>query len=312
MRRRDFIKLGSAGIAGAAMGNFSAVNAASEAEASDLYRTAGTLKKGFMLGTFPSGSELSLLHKFRMLRNAGFDGVEPGSGLNRSKVLEAKKATGLEIPSVVVSTHWSQPLSSPDPLVQEAGLRGLKVALHDANEYGAGCVLLVPGRVTAEVSYEDVYRRSQHAIRKVVPLAEELGVIIAIENVWNQFLLSPMEAVRYIDEFDSPYVGWYFDTGNIITYGWAHQWIRILGERIVMVHIKEFSRKKRDQEGLWKGFDVNYLEGDNDWPEIMKALGEVGYSGYGIAEPPYQEKGISDEVWLRDYIAGRMGKIFAM
>ncbi len=311
MKRRDFIKLGSAGLAGAAIGGM-ALQPSRSVQAANTPATGEKLKKGFMLDTFPKSSERSILQKFQMLRDAGFDGIEPGSGLSRSEVLDAKEATGLEIPSVVVSTHWKYPLSSPDASVRKQGLDGLKTALHDAHTFGAGCVLFVPGRVTEEVGYDEVYRRSQEEIRKVIPLAEELDVIIAIENVWNQFLLSPMEAARYIDEFDSPYIRWYFDVGNIINYGWAHQWIRILGNRIEKIHIKEFSRKKRDQEGLWKGFSVNYLEGDNNWPEIMKALRETGYSGYGIAEPPYQPKGVSDEVWLRDYIAGRMDKIFAM
>lgn len=311
MKRRDFIKLGSAGLAGTVVGGV-AIHPKKDIKAKGRKTVRKTLKKGFMLDTFPSGSGRSLLQKFQMLRAAGFDGVEPGSGLNRAEVLEAQDATGLDIPSVVVSTHWQHLLSSPDPAVREKGLEGLKTALRDAHTFGAECVLFVPGRVTGEVAYDEVYRRSQEEIRKVIPLAEALDVTIAIENVWNQFLLSPMEAARYVDEFESPYIRWYFDIGNIINYGWAHQWIRILGDRIARIHIKEYSRKKRDQEGLWRGFNVNLLEGDNNWPEIMKALQETGYSGYAIAEPPYQPEDVSDEVWLRDYIAGRMDKILAM
>lgn len=313
MKRKDFLKLGSAGLAGAAMTPL-AIPHRPHYKANPISRpqTGETLKKGFMLGTFPSNNDLSLLQKFKMIQRAGFDGVEPESGLDRPEVLRAKEETGLEIPSVVVSTHWSQPLTSPDPSVREAGLNGLKTALHDADAFGAQCILLVPGVVNSEVSYDTVYRRSQQQIRKVLPLAEELGITIAIENVWNHFLLSPMEAARYVDEFESPSVGWYFDIGNIINYGWPEHWIRILGERIAMIHIKEFSRQKRNDEGLWRGFNVNYREGDNNWPEIMKALRETGYSGYGIAEPPYRPEGVSTEEWLRNYIAGRMDEIFAM
>ena len=109
---------------------------------------------------------------------------------------------------------------------------------------------------------------------------------IAIENVWNHFLLSPLEAARYVDEFNSPWVGWHFDVGNVITYGWPEQWIRVLGKRIQKLHIKEFSREKANKEGLWKGFDVAFLKGDNNWPAVMKALDEIGYDGWGIAEQP--------------------------
>lgn len=268
-------------------------------------------KKAFMLGTFTPdpARELSLLAKFKMLQEAGFDGVEPPSGLNRDEVLRACEAAGLEVPSVVVSTHWSHPLSDPDPAVREKGLAGLRTALEDAKVYGSHSVLLVPGIVRPDVSYDEVYRRSQREIRKVIPLAEELGVTIAIENVWNDFLLSPLEAARYVDELESARVGWHFDVGNIINYGWPAHWIRILGERIAMVHIKEFSRTKRNEEGLWAGFRVNLLEGENDWPEVVKALREVGYEGYAIAEPAYRPPGVDDEVWLKEYIADRIDQI---
>jgi L-ribulose-5-phosphate 3-epimerase len=139
-----------------------------------------------------------------------------------------------------------------------------------------------------------------------VPLAEELGVKIAIENVWNQFLLSPLEAARYVDEFNSPAVGWHFDVGNVLNIGWPEQWIAVLGKRIQKLHIKEFSRKRRDNEGLWKGFEVPLGEGDNNWPAIMKALDEIGYNGWGIAE---QDSPNTLEA-LKD-ISQRMSKIFA-
>lgn len=311
MKRKDFIKIGSAGLAGITMGNLSAgPKPAYGSVIND--SSAGPSKKGFMLGTFPSRNDYSIRQQFQMLRDAGFDGAEPGSGLDRSEVLEAKEETGLEIPSVVVSTHWAHPLSSRDPNVRHMGLEEIRVAIQDAYEYGSKCILLVPGRVTEQISYDEVYTRSRAEIQKVVPMAEELGVTIAIENVWNQFLLSPLEAARYVDEFESDHVGWYFDIGNVINYGWPEHWIRILRERIVMIHVKEFSREKRDDEGLRRGFAVNYLEGDNNWPEIMKALREVGYSGYGIAEPAYREEGIPHDTWLKQYVSDKMDEIYAL
>jgi hexulose-6-phosphate isomerase len=220
----------------------------------------------------------------KAIKEAGFEGVEMMSHMDQAEVLKARDEVGLVIPSVCGQHHWSKPLSDPNPKVREEGLEALKQTLRDAKRYGATSVLLVPAVVNKDISYDEAYTRSQAEIRKAVPLAEELGVKIAIENVWNQFLLSPLEAARYVDEFNSPAVGWHFDVGNVITYGWPEQWIRILGKRIQKLHIKEFSRKKRDNEGLWKGFHVDFLEGDNNWPAVMKALDDIGYNGWGITE----------------------------
>lgn len=309
MERKEFLQMSTAGLAafGSGLNIFNP-----EVQSKKVMKNSfqESLKKGYMLETFPSGDDYSVLEKFRMLKAAGFHGVEPPSGLNREEVLAAKEETDLEIPSIVVSTHWSNPLSSSDESVVQAGLDGLETALYDADEFGASTILLVPGVVNADVSYEDVYRRSQREIKKMLPLAEELDVVIAIENVWNQFLLSPIEAARYVDEFESPWVGWYFDIGNIINYGWPSHWIEILGDRIKMIHIKEFSRQKRDDEGLWSGFNVNYLEGDNDWPKIMQTLHNIDYSGYAIAEPAYRPDNVSAEQFLREYISERMDQIF--
>src|SRR5258708_36521951 len=235
---------------------------------------------------------LPVLEKFKLIKAAGFDGVEMMSGMDHDEVLKARDATGLLIPSVCDSVHWVKPLSDPNPTAREGGLEGLKTALRDCKAYGGSSVLLVPAVVNNQVSYADAYARSQAEIRKAIPLAEDLGVKIAIENVWNQFLLSPLEAARYVDEFNSPAVGWHFDIGNVITYGWPEQWIRILNKRIQKLHIKEYSRKKRDAEGPGKGFNVEFLKGDNDWPAVMKALDEIGYDGWAIAEPAWWPEGV--------------------
>jgi hexulose-6-phosphate isomerase len=309
MKRKEFLKMGTAGLV--ALGSGSAIdNPLIQLKREKSKIMNEPLKKGYMLDTFPSGDEYSALEKFRMLKTAGFHGVEPPSGLDRAEILEAKVETGLEIPSVVVSTHWNNPLSSSDQSVRKAGLEGVETALYDADEFGASTILLVPGVVNAEVSYRDVYERSQREIKNLLPLAEELEIVIAIENVWNQFLLSPMEASRYVDEFESPWVGWYFDIGNIMNYGWPSHWIETLGERIKMIHIKEFSRQKRDDEGLWNGFRVNYLEGDNDWLKIVNSLKNIGYNGYAIAEPAYRPENIAPQEFLSEYVSTRMDKIF--
>lgn len=263
------------------------------------------IRKAVKLGMV--AGEMSLLEKFRLLKALGFDGVELDSPntLDDEEVLAARDEAGLPVHGVVDSVHWRHTLGDPDPDVRAKGVDGLKTALRDCKRYGGSTVLLVPAVVNKTVSYDDAYRRSQAEIRKALPLAEELNIRIAFENVWNNFLLSPLEAARYVDEFDSPLVGWYFDVGNVVNYGWPEQWVRILDKRLFKLDIKEFSRAKRDNEGLWKGFGVKLLEGDCDWPAVMAALDEIGYQGWATAEVAG-----GDEQRLRD-IADRMDRIFA-
>jgi len=274
------------------------------AVAAEVAASKHKLRKGIMWATVALKG--SVLEKMKAIKEAGFEGTEMMSHMDQDEVLRARDETGLVLPSVCGAHHWGKPLSDPNPKVREEGLEALKQTLRDAKRYGATSVLLVPATVTKEVSYADAYTRSQAEIRKAVPMAEELGVKIAIENVWNQFLLSPLEAARYVDEFKSPAVGWHFDVGNVLNYGWPEQWIRILGKRIQKLHIKEFSRKKRDSEGLWKGFSVALGEGDNNWPAIMKALDDIGYDGWAIAE----QGGADSPEGLKD-LSDRMTKIFA-
>lgn len=233
-----------------------------------------------------NGVGKTITGKFLSAKTAGFDGIEPMSHLDRTEVLKARDLTGLAIPSVCGAMHWKYLLSDPDPGVREKGIEALKVSVEDAAEYGADTVLLVPGRVNETVSYDECWSRSVEAIKKVIPVAEKLNVKIAIENVWNNFLLSPMEAANYVDQFSSPAVGFYFDCGNILAYGWPEQWIRILGKRIAKVHIKEYSRKIADTQGKSAGFKVNLREGDVNWHEVMKALDEIGYNGWTTIEQP--------------------------
>jgi len=241
------------------------------------------IKKAIMFQTV-NIKDTSVMEKFKLIKEAGFEGVEPLSHMDTKEVLEAAKETGLTICSVCCATHWAQPLSAPTPPAREKALEGLKQALRDAKTYGTDSVLLVPAVVTKEVSYEDAYKRSQEQIRKAIPLAEELKVKISIENVWNKFMFSPVEAARYVDEFNSPWVAWHLDLGNLINFGWPEHWIRTLNKRVTRLHIKEFSREKASKEGAGAGFGVEFLKGDNDWPTIMKALDEIGYTGWGIAE----------------------------
>jgi len=266
------------------------------------------LQKGYMLNTFPA-RELPVLEKFKMLKAAGFEGVEPPSHMDQDEVLRARDATGLAVPSVSCGAH-SRMLANPSPDQRAKGVEGIQQALRDAKRYGAGSILVVPGGVTERITYEQNWAWTFAGIRACVPLAEELGVKLAIENVWNNFHLSPLEAARYVDEFKSAAVGWHFDIGNVMFLGWPEQWIRILGKRIATLHIKEYSRKKMEAEGKRKGFEVEYLAGDNDWPAIMRALDDIGFRGWGIAEPAWRPAGVEPAVRLKQ-ISEKLEEIFA-
>ncbi len=247
---------------------------------------ARSLRKAAHLGMVQV--EGTLREKFALLAGLGFDGVELDSptDLDRDEVAAALAETGLSVADVIDSRHWSDTLTDPDAAVRARGVAALETALDDAAHWGCGSVLLVPGVVNKTVGYDQAWERSTAAIRQALPRAAERKVAIAIENVWNGFLLSPLEAARYVDQFESPWVGWHFDVGNVVNFGWPEQWIRILGPRTRCLHIKEFSRGKRDAEGLWKGFDVELLQGDCDWPAVMAALDAVGYAGWATIEMP--------------------------
>jgi hexulose-6-phosphate isomerase len=263
------------------------------------------LRKALMLYMCKDGK--SLREKFEIIRRAGFEGVEldSPSPISNEEALAARDATGLAVCGVVDSVHWREQLADPSAEVRAKAVAALEVAIRDCHALGGDSVLLVPAIVTAQIDYRTAYERSQAEIRKVLPLAAELRVKIGIENVWNDFLLSPLEAARYVDEFESPWVGWHLDCGNLVTYGHPEQWVKILGKRVCKLHIKDYSRKRRDDEGRWKGFDVKLREGDANWSAIMAALDEVGFTGWASAEVA-----AGDEAHLAD-VARRMDEIFA-
>jgi L-ribulose-5-phosphate 3-epimerase len=254
-------------------------------------------KKAFMLG-----GELkrgTVEERFQFLRDAGFEGVEiiSPNDLDRDEVIKARDKTGLSIHGVSGGKHWKDTLSDPDPQVVERGLAAVRQELADCKAYGGTTVLLVPAVVNKQVSYRDAYTRSQSAIRKLLPDAEKHGIKIAIEEVWNKFLLSPPEFARYIDEFESPWVGAYFDVGNVVEYGFPEQWIRELGKRILKIHIKEYAKGKR--------FNYALGEGEIDWPAVQKALIDVGYKGWITAEVPQGDlAAMKDVVRRMDQLLG--------
>lgn len=279
MQRREFLKNSTIATTAAVVGIDRAALAAKPV-------ARPLIKKSLKYGMVTE--KISVLDKFKLLKDLGFDGVELDSpnDLDPKEVLEARDKTGLVIPGVVNSVHWKSPLSDADPKVRETCSKSMIKSLNDCKLYGGTTVLLVPGVVNAGTSYQDAYQLAQKEIIKLIPEAEKTGIKIALENVWNNFLISPVEAARFVDEINHPLVGWYFDVGNILRYGWPEHWIETLGKRIMKIDIKEFSRKKQQDEGLWKGFDVELMDGDCNWPVVNKALAKVGYSGWGSAEVP--------------------------
>lgn len=274
MNRKDFIKSAVA-IAGAA----AVTPFASASVSQSKPKKKVTLKKSLGLGMIKE--ELSLTDKFKLVKELGFDGVELNSPVdfNMSEILDAKSKSGIELPTVVNKDHWSSPLSDPDPAVRKKCIDSVIKSLQEVKEMGGDTVLVVPGVVNEKVSYEQAYITSQQSIRELIPYAEKTGMQIAVENVWNNFLISPVEAKRFIDEINHPLVGWYFDIGNVLRYGWPEHWIKTLNSRIMKLHIKEFSRELMNSKGLWEGFNVDLLKGDNNWSVVMKAVREINHQG---------------------------------
>jgi hexulose-6-phosphate isomerase len=298
MNRRTFLQTTSAALAASALPPL--------AHAADAPAKKRPLKKAVNLGMVKAGG--SVQEKFQMVKDAGFDGIElnlPDDTLSVDIINQAKAASGLEVAGIICTPHWKFPLSDPDPAKRERTVIGLQQALQQGGEIGCSRVLLVPGVVNKQVDYAQCWQRAIEGIKRCTDAAEKAKCHIAVENVWNMFITNPVEAARFVDEINHPYVGWHFDIGNCVTYGWPEHWVRILGKRIRNLHIKEYSRKKRDAEGPSKGFQVELGEGDDDWPSIMTALDEIGYQGYGILEVP------GGDVERLKFLAERTDKLFA-
>ncbi|HEX5416483.1 MAG TPA: sugar phosphate isomerase/epimerase family protein [Chloroflexota bacterium] len=255
------------------------------------------MKKGVYLGCFPA--DLSVEECFEMAGDAGFDGVElrvdealienPG----RVRELRSLAERGLPIHSVMAAAGRRPSITANEPEERARALELLRGTLRVAAELGAGAALVVPGAVNDQVSYDNAYTRAQTALDELARAAEETGVTACIENVWNKFLLSPLEMRRLVDEIDHPRIKVYFDVGNVLAWGYPEQWIEILGKRIERVHLTDF----RTQVGNITGF-VPLLAGDVNWPAVVSALQRTGYDSYLTAEvAPYRHlarKGIFD------------------
>jgi len=222
--------------------------------------------------------EGSVLDKFQLCQELGYDGMElisPGD-FNLNDVRHASDATGMPVHGVVDMKHWMIRLSSPDSATREQGREFLQRAIRDVNSFGGDSVLLVPGVVKGkDENHDHVWQRSIIEIRKVLPLASRLGVRVLIENVWNGFCESPDQMRDYLDEIDSPWVGSYFDIGNVRKFGPSEDWIRSLGSRIVKIDVKDWGKEN----------DFCKIgDGDVNWPEVRKALKEINFTGWSTAE----------------------------
>jgi hexulose-6-phosphate isomerase len=260
-------------------------------------------RKAVLISMLPK--ELPFAQRFAIARDAGFDAIEMQTVAADDQVAEIREAstkTGLRIHSVMNSDHWRYPISSADGDVVQKSVAGMERSLRNAAAWHADTVLLVPAVVDAATSYKDAWTRSQRVIReRLLPIARELKVTVAVEEVWNKFLLSPLEFARYVDELDSPFVKAYFDVGNIVFYGYPQDWIRALGQRIVKVHLKDFQLDRPNGRFTWK----NLGEGDIDWPAVHQAFADVGYKGYVTTEV-----NAGDAAYLKD-LAGRVDRFLA-
>jgi len=266
------------------------------------------LKKAVKFGMIKLDGTIQ--QKFELIKKLGFQGVEVDSpsGLNKQEALKAADATGIKIHGTVDSVHWNDTLSHPDEAVRARGLAALKTALDDAKFLGGDTALLVPGVVNKDVTYEQCWERSHAEILKAIPHAEKTGVRIAIETVWNNFITKPEQLIEFVDSFKSPFVGAYFDISNMLKYGVpAADWVRKLGKRMLKFDFKGYSIAKAKKENNdYAGFKVGIGEGDENWPEVLKACAEIGYNTWATAEV-----GSGGEEHLRD-ISDRMDKILEL
>lgn len=287
MNRREFL--------GRSAGSALALSAPAVSEAK---AQSGGPKKAVLFSMLPDSLDLEA--RFRLAKDVGFEGVEapPINDEKQAKTMrDAAEKAGIRIHSVIFG-GWEAPLSSPDPAVAQRGLEAARAGLQSAKWMGADDILLVPAIVDGRgTRYQDAYTRSQKQVRALIPTAEKLNIMILIEEVWNKFLLSPLEYAHYIDSFKHPLVQSYFDVGNVVLFAYPEDWIRTLGKRIKRVHLKDFKR------GNYQF--VPLREGDIDWPEVRKAFSEIGYSNFMTTE-----LGGGDEAYLRE-VSSRVDKILA-
>jgi L-ribulose-5-phosphate 3-epimerase len=253
-----------------------------------LWGACSALKKGVNQLCFPQ--YLSVEQMLTLAADAGFDGFELSVGEEgemgyardpselASVALQASRR-GLELHSISTILHWTYPLSSVDRSVRERGLAIGTFMLRAASVVGADSILIVPGVADPKDPYMETYRIAQESVQALSEPAAELGVRIGIENVWNRFLQSPLEMLRFIEEIGSPFVGTYLDVGNLMAWSYPQHWIQVLGDHIVKVHVKDFLREVGNIHGF-----TYLLHGNVPWVQVIRELKAVGYDDYLTAE----------------------------
>ncbi|MBS7634336.1 sugar phosphate isomerase/epimerase [Candidatus Bathyarchaeota archaeon] len=236
------------------------------------------MKRGVNAWIYPSSFKFE--NVLQISRNIGFDGVELNldeemlkiDKRGRGEIADLAKSLGLELPSLCTGLFWKYNLASPDANIRRKGIELIKQGCGFAADINASIFLVVPGVATPEISYQDVWKLSKESILEAAKMAEEYGVIIGVENVWNRFLYSPLEFRSFIEEIGHPNVKVYFDVGNAFFLGHPEHWIKHLADQIVCVHIKDFQMSTMQFKPLFQG--------DISWSRVMKALSEVGYRGF--------------------------------
>jgi hexulose-6-phosphate isomerase len=264
------------------------------------------MRKSITLRAFPS--EMNTRSRVDLARAAGYEGVEinlESGGEFRLESSESEltglrryiEAQGMQVSSVYNRQQWQYPITSQNPEVRRQGQAIVAGLVRAAAVLGTDAVLVVPGAVDNSlfasqpeiVPYDIAYRNAQAILSDAAHnSAERYQVYLAVENVWNKFLLSPLELARFVDDVNNPWVGVYFDVGNVLRTGFPEHWIPILGPRIKRVHFKDFRLAADNLTGF-----VNLLEGDINWPAVRAALRQIQYDSWVTAEvlPAYRYYG---------------------
>mgnify|MGYP002000139067 FL=1 len=282
------------------------------------------MKKSISIWSFYG--DWSLKDKMKLAKDAGFEGIELDVSGDGPITLDSDEDaiaaigslaadSGLTLSGLATGMYWEFNPASENAESRAQAKVVLEKQIRVASQLGIGAVLVVPGSVGAdfipgceELSYDKVWDRATEFISNALPLAKELGVDIGIENVWNKFLLSPLEMARFIDQFDDAHVGSYFDVGNVLATGYPEHWIRILKDRIRRVHVKDYRRAVGSVDGF-----VDLLSGDVNWPAVVQSLKSIGYSGWVAAEmiPPVPFYKYAPET-LIDNTSRAMDSIFGL
>lgn len=240
------------------------------------------MRKGVNAWIYPHGFKISEVLKTS--KSIGYDGVELNldeemlklSRSERIMIRDEAKSLGLELPSLCTGLLWKYNLASPDPHVRRRGVEIIKQGCEVASDIDTKVFLVVPAVATREVSYQDMWRLSVESILEAAKSAEDYGIILGVENVWNRFLYSPLEFRRFIEEINHPNVKAYFDIGNVSFIGYPEQWIEHLGDLIVCVHVKDFHFSTMQFRPIF--------EGNIQWQNVIQALRKIGYKGYLVVE----------------------------